>query len=37
MPGVISSARVLDTVVPDPQDLSPLGSKEPAMTASVRD
>jgi hypothetical protein len=35
MPGVISSARVLDTVVPDPEDLSPLRSQTPEATAAT--
>ena len=35
MPGVISSARVLDTVVPDPQDLSPLRAETPETAAAT--
>ena len=35
MPGVISSARVLDTVVPDPQDLSPLRAETPEAAAAT--
>jgi hypothetical protein len=35
MPGVISSARVLDTVVPDPEDLSPLRAETQEATAAT--